>query len=387
MSDTLTLIVPSDWPRETPDCPWQLHDTAGRLRRSGSSGPAGWPAASGDGSRCRLLLAGRQTTVHRVQLPPPPHGERQAVIAAALEDALLAPASQTLFAAGPATADGYRLVGVVARARLTALVERLRELGWTSVAAWPLLLALAPGEALACGGELTVRHADGGIAVAIDADLPAWLALLTAAGTPDIRALDEASIAHWPADGGPPPRLDAAPQWQLPAGTGFLVDELAPPRAPADWLRHFRFPARLGVGFAVAIVLTASLQWAWNAWQIHRLRGEIATLFQQAQPGAALVDPVRQMRRLLDTRQRAAGRLAGDDFLTLAAPLASLPGQALALRRLNYTGGELEVELGRLDAAALPTLESAARQQGLHLVAHPANDGGTLLTISTGAQP
>lgn len=381
MNQILTLIVPSGWPRESRACPWQLHAGDGRLLAQGCDEPGQWPSA-GDGDRCRLLLAGRQVAAQPAQLPPPPQGERQAVIAAALEDSLLEPAEHLLFAVAPsALADGRRCVASVGRARLAALCQRLRELGWTPAAAWPLALALAPGQALALGGELSLRQDDGFIALPLDATLADWLALLAPAAAIRASALDaEAASALATADS----RLQTTPLAPLhvPDGPGFLVGELAPPRPHLDWKRRLRPALRLAAGLAALLLAMSLGQWGWHAWQARQLRGEIARQFHEILPQAPMVDPLRQAQRQLDTRAQAGGALAADDFLVLADALSELSPEQLPLLALAYADGRLHVTVARLDAGATERLAAAARQRGLTL--SPPSGTPPEFTLSAG---
>jgi len=381
MSQLLTLIVPADWPRDTRTCPWQLHAADGRLLAEGCGDPGQWPSP-GEGDRCRLLLAGRQVGGQAVRLPPPPQGESQAVIAAALEDSLLEPAEHLLFAVDPVPlADGRRCVATVARARLAALRERLHELGWPLACAWPLALALAPGQGGAVGGELTLRRADDFLALPLDATLGAWLDLLTADDAISVGGFDDDAVAALRQHR---PRLPEAsrPPLVLPAGAGFLVGDLAPPRAQSDWPRHFRPTLRLAAICATLLTATAGAQWGWLSWQAHQYKAAIARDFREILPQTPQVDPLRQAQRQLAEKSRAAGQLAADDFLALADALAELPPEQLPLQRLDYNGGRLTVGVARIAPEAFERLLGAARQRGLTV--SPPSGAPTEFTLTAG---
>ncbi|WP_374325064.1 type II secretion system protein GspL [Azonexus sp.] len=366
MNQILTLIIPSGWPQESRACPWQLHAADGRLLAQGCAEPGQWPAAD-DGDRCRLLLAGRQVAAQPARLPPPPQGERQAVIAAALEDSLLEPAEHLLFVLDPTPlADGRRCVASVGRARLAALCQRLRELGWPPAAAWPLALALPSGQALALGGELSLRQDEGFVALPLDATLADWLDLLAPATPLRASALD-ADAAHTLAAAGKRLQAEELPPLRIPDGPGFLVGELAPPRPHVDWARRLRPALRLAAGLGALLVLTAAGQWGWHAWQARQLRSEIARQFGAILPQTPMVDPILQARRQLASRLQSSGALAADDFLVLADTLADLPPEQLPLQALAYADGRLHVSVARLDAGATERLAAAARQRGLTL--------------------
>lgn len=381
MNQILTLIIPSGWPQETRACPWQLHAADDRLLAQGCAEPGQWPAA-GEDDRCRLLLAGRQVAAQPARLPPPPQGERQAVIAAALEDSLLEPAEHLLFALAPTPlADGRRCVASVSRARLAALCQRLRELGWPPVAAWPLALALPTGQALALAGELSLRQDDGFVALPLDATLPEWLDLLAPAAPIHASALDT-DAAHALAAAGKRLQAEELPPLRIPDGPGFLVDDLAPPRPHVDWVRRLRPALRLAAGLGALLLAMALGQWGWHAWQARQLRGEIARQFHEILPQTPMVDPVLQAQRQLDTRAQAGGALAANDFLLLADALSELAPEQLPLLALAYADGRLRVSVAHLDAGAAERLAAAARQRGLTL--SPPSGTPPEFTLSAG---
>jgi len=381
MSQILTLIVPADWPRDTRACPWQLHAADGRLLAEACSEPGQWPSP-GEGDHCRLLLAGRQVAGQAVRLPPPPQGERQAVIAAALEDGLLEPAEHLLFAVDPAPlADGRRYVATINRSRLTALRDRLHELGWPLLSAWPLALALPAGRGLAVGGELTLRRADGFLALPLDATLGAWLDLLTADDAIPVCGFDDDAVAALRQHR---PRLQESsrPPLAPPAGPGFLVGDLAPPRRQSDWPRHFRPTLRLAAICGALLIASAGAQWGWLSWQAHQFKAAIARNFREILPQTPQVDPLRQAQRQLAEKSRAAGQLAADDFLALADVLAELPPEQLPLQRLDYSAGRLTVGAARIAPEAFERLVGAARQRGLTI--SPPSGAPSEFTLTAG---
>lgn len=385
----LTLILPADWPQQRRDCPWLLHDAAGRVLRQGCSEPAHWPAppAGSDGPPpCRLLLAGRQVAAHRVRLPAPPLGHRPDVVAAALEDSLLETPTQLLFAVHDQPApDGSSLVGVMAHGRLAALVKLLRELGWSPQAAWPLGMASNTASAWACGESLCVVSADTFIELACDGGLAAWLDLVAPEQTLTLVSLDNAPERDARLNQITRLRTGTPPPLAVPTGCGFLHGDLAPPRRPAAFARHFAPAGRLAAGFAATLFVVSALQWSWHAWQARQLRSSISAHFRAIQPQAAMVDPVRQMTLQVATARRAAGQLAADDFLALAETLGDLGDGGLELNELVYENGRLQVS-GTLSAQAGEQLATAAGQRAQQLQGPAVNPGQpTQFTLSAGA--
>lgn len=384
---TLTLILPDDWPQQRRDCPWLIHDAAGRLLRQGCSEPAQWPkpALAGDEPpACILLLSGRQVAGRRQQLPAPPLGHRPEVVAAALDDLLLDAASPATFAVDPrCDADGSSRIGVVAHSRLVALVGLVRELGWSPQAAWPLGMAATGPGAWACGDILCAVGERGFVELACDDSLGDWLDLVAPGQTLPLQALD------------PRPARDARLKQvarfsqavvplRPPPGPGFLHGELAPPRRPPAWARHFAPAVRLAAASLALLCLVAAVQLGWHAWQARQLRAEIAARFRAALPQTAMVDPVRQLGLQLATARRAAGQLAADDFLALAETLGEVAEGGLQVHELDYRDGQLQVR-AQFSAEVAAQLASAAGQRGQRLQMPAAEAGQFTLSVGGGS--
>lgn len=150
MTQSLTLLILSNWPTERRDCPWLLHDAHGQLVQKGCSEPAHWPlrgkavglpieaknqSAPDQPLACHLVLCGEQVAGHAVALPKTALGRSPEVLAAALEDSLLEQAGELQFAVLPvppkslASTPDSASVGVISRQRLTAICEMLKPLG------------------------------------------------------------------------------------------------------------------------------------------------------------------------------------------------------------------------------------------------------------------
>lgn len=407
--NTLTLVIPTDWPQQHRACVWFLHDGAGRLLERGCSEPAHWPGlprgeagAARQPLDCIVLLAGTQIACHRAALPATARGRSPELMAVALEDSLLEPAPALHYAGVPAvsanSADTGHLVATVARARLEALITLLRELGLRPRSAWPLGLALPPGSALLCGGELTLRTESGAfIGLPLDAQLPAWLDLqgsgpwACAALDPDLSPQARALVQTQHDSGRLQAQAESPERLQPPAGPGLLYGALAPPRAHVALGHHLRPALRVSAGVAGLALLLALAQWAWLGWQAQQLRAAIAQPFRQAFPQAAMVDPLLQMQRQLEGARRAHGYLAGDDFLHLLRPLAKLPPGSLRAQEIRYEGGRVQVR-ALLTAEGAQLLRSACLQLGISLQmsgdAAPAGSEQALsFTLAPGARP
>lgn len=400
MTTTLTLLIASDWPHGRRACPWLLHAADGRLLERGCSEPAHWPRpAEGDARDCQLLLAGRQLSCQRVQLPKTSLGRSPDVVAAALEEVLLDDAGQLAFAVAPtADADGASSIGIISRQRLGSIVGQLGELGLRPRSAWPLGMALtAPAAwAWAWADELSVALPGRGfVSLPLDEQLGAWLERLDLDAKLPL-TLPEQSLA--PAAAAALAAQEAAerlcrrspPDDPLPpSGPGFLYGELAPPRRDLALRRALTTVARLGAGFAAAALLLSATQWAWHAWQAHGHRQAIAAHFRAAMPQAVMVDPPLQMQRRVDAARRASGQLAADDFLPLLETLAELPAASLEISELDYADGRLRVS-AQFASDALERLRDAAgrRQLVVDLKSEPGagERGPTLVELSRSSE-
>lgn len=397
MTPTLTLLLSTDWPHTRRDCPWWLHDAAGRLLERGCSEAAHWPgvAEGASGRDCHLLLAGQQVACQRTLLPKTTRGRTPEIIATALEERLLEASDQLAFAVGSSVdRDGLSSIGVIAQQRLTAIIERLAELGLTARSAWPLAMVLPPASACALAGELNIALADGGFtSLPLDEHLSTWLDRLgiepplplqladPALSSPALAAITTSRQLQ---------RQPLADDFRPPAGSGFLYGALAPPTRHKEMARHFIPASRLAAAFALTALLAATGQWAWLAWQSQQHRQAIATHFRAALPQTPLVDPLLQMQQRVDAARRATGRLAADDFLALAEPLAELPAAAIELSELHYEHGRLRIA-AQFAGDGIERLRSSAGQRQLRVAqqasASDAGPGAAILEITAGVTP
>lgn len=382
MTPPLTLIIPPDWPQHRRDCPWALLDATGHVAQRGCSEPKDWPSGDGEGPQpCQLLLTGHQLAGQRARLPAGQGGRRREVVGSVLEESLLDAPEQLSFAVGEtATDSGLTPIGIISRARLTALVKLLRELGWSPQAAWPLGMAADAPSAWLCGEEINLIGPEGYIATSINESLIAWLAV-TQAPTLPLTSLDdnpERDRHLQSLIGDQVVTAQRLPQLRLPPGTGFLDGDLAPPRQATPIGRHFRPALRLAAGFAIALGLMIGAQWSWNALQLRSLHQQIAIHFRTVLPQTPLVDPLRQMEQALASARRNNGQLSDSDFLMLAATLGEMPETA-QLRELVYENERLR-GVAVLPESVVETLAAAAakRNQVLHATRQGENVEFTL---------
>jgi general secretion pathway protein L len=396
MTQSLTLLIPSNWPAARRDCPWLLRDARGQLVQQGCSEPAHWPlrgktdGLSGEAKNpgaqlealaCHLVLCGEQVAGHAVALPKTALGRSPEVLAAALEDCLLEEADGLQFAVLPEPAKGHASaaenasVGVISRQRLATICEMLKALGLQPRSAWPLSLCLPAHSAALIDNELTVPGPDGGfITLNIDADLGDWLDALAGEGCefplrccqpgPNLNPEAAAQLAQLSAG-----RLEIIGQktpLTVPNGAGFMYGDLAPPRAPMALARDFKTTLRLASGFSLLLIGLVTLQWGWLSWQAKNYRQTIESSFRSVSPQGAMVDPLLQMRRQVDSARHAAGQLSGGDFLNLLDALAALPANQAAISELSFENARLRVS-GELGDQDLQALKLRCRKLGLTL--------------------
>lgn len=371
----LRIFIDSGWPHDHADAVWYLCEE-GRVVAHGHSEPAHWPGvrppveeAPGQAlpapQAAALILTGGQVSCQRVRLPRGAAGRRPEVLVAALEECLLADPDDCLLLPGEPDEEGVAAVAVLSRERLRGILALVREMGLAPVAVWAdaQLLPQRGGRRLARleGSLLTLPLGRDAFAMADllagseplpGAGLEPGLPVVVAAGTDAEAALRLGML----------PELDHPGSFPLaePTPGGFLIGEFALPVERLGRLRPLIPAARLAAGLAAAFMLLLFAEWAWLSAQAGRMREEAASVFRDAFPQAAVVDPALQMRRQLDERRRRAGRLGEDDFLAL---LAGIDAPEAAWRALDYAGGRLEAEL-TLPTGAVAALESQLRAAG-----------------------
>jgi general secretion pathway protein L len=324
----LNIFIDPAWPQDHTDAVWYLCDRAGRILQHGRGEPRHWPGVRGPaeardaagakdraGQTVNLILTGGQVACHRVRLPRGASGRRAEILAAALEDRLLADPAECVFLPAPPDDDGLTPVAVVSRERLRGILALLGELGLVPRAAWAdgHLLPERDGRRVARfeAGMLVVPVGKSGFA---SFDLPAEgapdgpFAALVPAGLPVLVGLEgdagllPAGIALQP----DPEGTDRFPLAPPPPG-GFLVGEFAPPGARLAGLRALRPALRLGTGLAALLLVLVLSEWAWLAFRVHQVREASVQVFKEVFPQAVLVDPALQMQRQLDGRRRQVG--------------------------------------------------------------------------------
>lgn len=392
----LRLEIGEHWP-DVPEATWALLERSGSrdtVLREGHSEVRQAPAADA----CEVILTGAQCSLQLLRLPPGAKRDQAKMVVYALEERIAQETETQHF-----TVLGQRgentIVAVIARARLQHILAALAELQRPAAAVWPALalLPVTDKEWLASvdhsGGLL--RTADGG-GYAWDSDdenhstpwllqqalnearakdqTPTRLRVLTTAEPPQLPLADWSQNLAIPVEAEP---LREA--WLFPSertqSANLLHGEFSPRRQHGPWLQRFK-PALWIAGSALALHLIASLIHAgWLGIEAKQLRAQQTALFEQAFPGAAIVDPALQTRRLLNDLKSRQGQLRDDDFLALTNDLAESLGAngRGAVQAMQFEQGSLKITLALkppLDAKALTELLAA---RGISV--SQANDG------------
>jgi general secretion pathway protein L len=364
---------------------WVTLDQDGRrtsVARRGSLAEAGSDA---EGRRVVVLVPGTQVITTSASVPVRSLARLQQVLPYSLEESLAQDVEQLLFAAGPRTAAGAVAVSVVAKERMEAWLERVREAGLTPSAVYAdsegvpdtpgTLTLIMEGERIygRRSGQPPFVFEDlsleslldllkGGEAITSEdtADLERVLvyteqnshgryeqqlaALREQVGSLDIRLLEDTALAHI-----------AATLCNHP-GANLLQGPYAP---KSDWvalLRPWRFAAALlavlvGVGFVSQGALYLMLR--------HQDRAITERATAACQGFSARLG---DCRAEVDRRLAAAGQQAApsdQQFLTMLAAVAQARAGGSRVTSLSFRNGVMNL---RMTAPSVPALDEFAKK-------------------------
>lgn len=366
---TLHLLIDEQWP-DAPAADWVLCDARGKVLQQGRSEPRHWPAAD----RRVAVLAGAQVSLSAVAAPKARRQDRERLIAYALEERLPAETAAQHFTVLDYE-HGRALVAIVDAARLNRLVESCAAIERPLAAVFGRLQCLPRLAATAvCVDEGTMRYWrwPDGSGLAEDrpddgAEPVSWLAEKTRQAAAAERVIGPPEVVA--ALALPPATLAGAPlHWYQPPSAGNLLHgRFAPRAAGGSWARRLRWPASIAGG-AVALHLAAGVASALLERQSEaQLDAKTRALFTAAFPGAAIVDPVLQMRRQLNDLRPQHGSLRDDDLLALLAAVADALGAdgRDAVAQLHYEAGTLEISLAANARTDRPRLVAALAMRGV----------------------
>lgn len=356
------------------DCAWRAADGA---RGDGGRGRLADAAAAAAGGRTRLVVPGTSVLLTRAAVPAGNRARAQSAIPWALEDRLVEDVADLHFALGGRLDDGWWPVAVVARARMDAWLARCAEVGVQphSVVPEPLALPLPePGKWVACAeaDRVNVRTGpDTGFTCEPEL-LPAVAAGLA---VPERIRLLGSDTPYWPqahrevlAPAEPLPADDPAAAFTgavAAAGIDLLQGTYSPRERTGRALRRWRAPAIVALVALAATVAHLAFDYAALGARERTLRTRLEAVFRETFPGVQRVaDPRAQMAaRLRSLRSGADGE---PRFATLAAAAgAALDGrEGVALTRLTWRDGTLELDLEASDLQLLDRVRRALIEAG-----------------------
>ena len=381
MSSLLRLRVDAAWPAETTRCEWAVFDARDNLLQRGESDPQHWPPAD----RCELVLAADQCLVLDAQLPKGVKGDDSKLVGYLVEDRLISDVQSEHIVAGRVEEDGAARVWVISRARLSAVLGALKQLGRIPARAYSEL-QLAP-LAAQCW-TVCVKHGRGFVRTgseagfvfdAADAGPPAEIsvALHAAEDAPSApHRIDlygdrdsKIDLAAWQAAFGVPVQHVGEYTWDsFPAHAvcNLLVNEFAPPRGKHAGWAPFRPAIAVAAAGLVLYTIFSVGEWAWMNHRATALRTQATEAFKAAFPEVqTIVDPALQMQRLYDQQMRERGRLGQSDFLPLLAAVSDSVPRSSSYRSMNFEEGRLEFTVVLPDKRSADQVREALAHRGL----------------------
>lgn len=353
-----TLVVQIDecWPAAVA-AEWALLGARGALLQQGRSEPRHWP----DAERRVLVLSGAQVSLGLLRLPRHRRADRERLIAYALEERLPADIDRQHFTLLE-TRGEEALIAIVDGDRLRRVLDAFEALKLPLHGAHGRLQTLPARTATAAvvddgttrywrwsNGEGMAEDAGGSLEVSSLASRA-----LAATGVSRLRGPAAPALATGAGVPGEPEEMP----WYAVAGQNSLLHGRFARRVGAGGAR-WRWPLRIATGAVAAHLVFGVVSVLFGRQQERELNTRTQAVFEASFPGAAVVDPVLQMRRQLNELRPRHGALRDDDLLALLNPLADALGpEARGLpTRLRYEGGALEV--------ALPPGFDGARRQAL----------------------
>lgn len=367
--NTLFLLIDERWP-ETPAADWVLCGPRGAVLQQGRSEPRHWPPAE----RRVAVLAGAQVALCAIALPRHRRADRDRLIAYAVEERIpVDPERQHFTLLDQQGEQG--LIAMVDAGRLRQLVDSLAALKLPLAGLYGRLQGLPRLDRAAVGvDEDRLRYwrwPDGaGLVEDLAADgAPSALARRAVQQSGVEALLGAPALAE--ALGLPLAAASAVAPWYVLAGQSNLLHGDFSPRGSGPGLAAgLRWPLRIVAG-ALALYLVVGLFGVMKARQDElATHARVKAIFESAFPGAAMVDPVLQMRRQLNEQRPRHGALRDDDLLALLAPLAEVLGteSRAAITRLQFEGGALEVTLrAPLEGARRQALIDGLAMRGIRV--------------------
>lgn len=408
-SSCLQIHVPERWPdpgaSDEPLLRWGLR--SGGRAEDGAARVAGLPRAD----EVLLVLPVARVAFVRATLPPGPAAKLARLAPFAIEDAIVSAPEDIVATVLDDVRDGERLVAVIDREWLAAVLMELAAHGIRPVRAivesalvaespdtWTIVWSGAGG--FAALGNLESIALDASIdgrpplALKLAADEhrraktgPRAVRCLLASGAdaPDTGRWSEslhapvAVVGRWV-----PQEIDA----RTAHCPNLLPGALAGAGPVRERLERFKPVAVLAAAIlAVHGVLTIA-DWSRLAYEARGLRSDMDAAFRKAFPDAkAVVDPALQMRRNVADLRRAAGEPDATDLVPVLAKLApALAAAGVRPQAVRYERGELALDVAVAPNDTRERLASRLQVQGLRVQVEriAAGAGGPVATVRIG---
>lgn len=347
MSRILVIHAPAGF---NAPLPWGLFEE-GVLVEAGRAS-LGEIAPQAEGAELWLAAPGADVTVRRVEMPAKAQGKARAMLPYLLEDDIATSLDDMHFCLGAADGEG-RLATAMARPVMDGWLAALKEHGLAPARMAPDFLCLAPSTAVAAGGRVLVRFADG-TGFALEDELAGQLLADSGEDAPKVQPLDDVALMSL---------LHAG----LAEGAALSLLQGRYEVRPA-FKADFRQWRRTGViaGLAAASYLVMMLSQAWwyeSQTEVMDRQGE--ALLRAVFPDIArVVNPRAQMQARLATLRAGAS----DRFLQLSGLLAaSVQGvEGVEVRSLRYDDdkGELAAEMAYGDFQDMEAVKAAVTGRG-----------------------
>lgn len=383
LGNTLELFLPDGWPESGADIHWQVHAATG-VSHGHAKDLTDLPPNLKP-THVTVWTPPADSLLTHVTLPTRSVSKIAQALPYALEDQILGDPEQLHFAYYR-HAGGDLAVAVTARERLQTWLEALRAANVYPTRLCPAILAL-PLDANTWSVAFTERYLwvrtgnSSGFVSPISVEAPPTV-LSTAleetrrqqsapAQLIVFNSPEDFPVDTWTSSLGIPVVISGQNIWQDGIGShtslNLLQGEFAPTGKLGDALKPLRAVAVI-LGIWLIGVLSFNL-WEW--WQLnasHRsYQQAMTTLFRQTFPEAkAVLDPVQQMQRNLETLQGQSGEAGPNDLLSLLARVASTlqANPKVSLRTVKYANAKLTLDLSLPDFESLETIKNALNVTG-----------------------
>lgn len=371
------------WPDVTTDrVRWAVSDDTGALDSDVHDGSLADAAASVEGRRATLVLAGDNIVLQQTAVPGGSAARAPTIVRYALEEQLADDVDDLHFALGSKGPGDVFGVAIIDRDVFSDLLERCHDAGLRPLAVVPEMLALPLGErggwSAWVDGERAVVRLGGHLGFVAETGM----AGLMLAG-----ALGDAAAQPVPTDGAAALETDAPTlllfadshdsQLEVPEGVeiehrmtreplelfaatlvkppaiNLVQGEYSPRREFDRTWRPWRWTAGLAAVLLLVLLAGRALDVRRLGAQEAALDAAIAQAFEQALPGTPMRRPRRQLEQALGSLGSGSGGGFTERFAQVAQSLATQP--QTRLNSLSVRGERIDLDLV---TDAVPTLDA-----------------------------